>query len=487
MSLTNDSDKLFQTDEQHRKTAIRAAKAEALAERGAPIKLGSKPLQVVVRENGKGEPDAWVAESGFVVRRVGLESGKTKQLFKGHTGPVTSIVFYTTPSGRELLISGSWDKSIRVWDIETKTHLSTTLAHIDFVKTLHVIPELALLVSGSSDKDLRLWDLFSLDALAASSLSSSAPLPSTADSPVPREGAAPPPATALHPLPCAVALKAHTRPIECLASYALLEPLGPGQAEDDVDVRDRKRTGRWALVSADSMGAVKVWEVWREGGAGGAVKSELRGESRQHEAGIWDVQLGPEGELWTVSADNSLLLSSLSLSDPCAAPTPLLRIPHPAQVRSFLPLPLSPLLSVLPAAPPYLLTGASDELLRVLDLSCAALDPNPKREAARGWNGLPLTEGSRVEGQVNAVEAHTHEVVQLCAYVLPSGEGGRKEAWVLSASLDATLRRWRVEELRSKEWDRVVVVPVEEEEDGTKESLLTAEEEAELEALMADD
>lgn len=57
------------------------------------------------------------------------QSGKTKQIYKGHTGPVTSLAFYTTPStpasdsapanvkaSREVLLSGSWDKSVRVWD-----------------------------------------------------------------------------------------------------------------------------------------------------------------------------------------------------------------------------------------------------------------------------------------------------------------------------------------------------------------------------------
>lgn len=121
--------------------AIRTAKAEALAERGQPITLASKPLQVVVREGKNGaEADAWVAESGFVVRRVGLEvrflplfgertlltdefveqSGKTRQLYKGHTGPVTSLAFYTTPEGREVVISGSWDKSFKIWDVAVR-------------------------------------------------------------------------------------------------------------------------------------------------------------------------------------------------------------------------------------------------------------------------------------------------------------------------------------------------------------------------------
>ncbi|GAA5904437.1 hypothetical protein JCM6882_008909 [Rhodosporidiobolus microsporus] len=488
MSYTTDEDKLFKTDAQHEKDAIRAAKSDALAERGTPIKLASKPLRVVVREQEGGkEAEAWVAESGFVVRRVGLESGKTKQLFKGHNGPVTSLDFYTTPSGRELVISGSWDKSFRVWDIQTKTCLSSTIAHIDFIKTIHVIPSLHILLTGSSDKDLRIWDLTPLDALA-SSLGSSAP-PSTEPEapPAPREGASPPPAVVLSPLPCLLALKAHTRPIEVLDSHALYEPLPEGTPEDEVDLRDRTATGRFAVVSADTMGAVKVWEVWRDEAEGGKVKGEIRSEVRHHESGIWDLTVGPEGELWTASADNSALLSRLSLSSPSTPPTPVLRIPHPSGVRSLLPLPLSPSLLSLPTPPPpYLLTGASDELLRVFDLSAAELDPDAARESKREWCGLPLepAKGEKVEGCVNEVEAHTHEVVQLRAYTA-AGEAGRREVWVLSASLDGTLRRWRWEEVREKKWDRVVIVPVGEEEE--KESLLTAEEEAELEALMADD
>jgi len=102
------------------RSAERAARAHLLADRGNPIKLASKPLRVVVRDSkASDEPDAWVAESGFFVRRVGLESGKTKQLYRGHGGPVTSLAFHSS-NGRELLVSGSWDKSFRVWDTQVR-------------------------------------------------------------------------------------------------------------------------------------------------------------------------------------------------------------------------------------------------------------------------------------------------------------------------------------------------------------------------------
>lgn len=45
------------------------------------------------------------------------KSGKTLQLYRGHSGPVTSLAFLRLkhlPS--ELLLTASWDKSICVWD-----------------------------------------------------------------------------------------------------------------------------------------------------------------------------------------------------------------------------------------------------------------------------------------------------------------------------------------------------------------------------------
>ncbi|BGP46901.1 WD repeat-containing protein 49 [Rhodotorula kratochvilovae] len=476
MSYTTDDGNLFQSDAQHHQSAERAARAHLLKDRGNPIQLASKPLRVFVRGHKGAEPDAWVAESGFV-------SGKTKQLFRGHGGPVTSLAFHTS-NGRELLISGSWDKSFRVWDVQTKTLLSTTVSHIDFVKTLLVVPVLNILVTGSSDKDVRVWDLGPLDALdipalVAASSSSSAVVDEPAPPPAKREGAAPPPAVPLRPLPCLCALKGHTRPIEQLAAYAVLKPLPAGLSEDEAEQQPREETGAVALLSADSMGALKVWELRRtdEG-----VNGELSCEVRDHELGIFDLSLGEDG-LWTASADNSVLLSTLDRSSPSSAPVPILRIPHPAQVRALLPLSHAPaaltlaLLSGTPVAP-YLLTSGADELLRLWDLSLPALDPSPPREASRAWRGVPAL--GRLEGCTREVEGHAHEVVQLRAYAC---EG---ELWVLSASLDGTLRRWRWSELREGRGERLVLVPVEEKQE-EKESLLTEEEERELAELMGED
>jgi len=199
--------------------------------------------------------------------------------------------------------------------LQTKTLLSTTVGHIDFVKTLLVLPSLNLLVTGSSDKDIRLWDLSPLDDLDIPALAS-APVASTSTAPdaVPppqQTGAAPPPAVALRPLPCLCALKGHLRPIEQLVAYPVLRALPLGLSEDEAEVHPREETGALALVSADSMGAVKVWEISRT--REGAVKGELRCEVREHELGVYDMSLGEDG-LWTGACQPSLSLSLSLLS-----------------------------------------------------------------------------------------------------------------------------------------------------------------------------
>ena len=51
--------------------------------------------------------------SGSTVAEYGAQTGKTLQLFRGHTAPVTSLAFVDRIPGSgkgDLLVTGSWDK-----------------------------------------------------------------------------------------------------------------------------------------------------------------------------------------------------------------------------------------------------------------------------------------------------------------------------------------------------------------------------------------
>ncbi|MBL1173668.1 protein kinase domain-containing protein [Pantanalinema sp. GBBB05] len=74
----------------------------------------------------------------------------------GHTSYVNVLAL--SPDG-ETLISGSADKTIKLWDLATGQELQTLTGHTSFVNALAVSPDGSTLVSGSADRTIRVWDL----------------------------------------------------------------------------------------------------------------------------------------------------------------------------------------------------------------------------------------------------------------------------------------------------------------------------------------
>ncbi len=72
-----------------------------------------------------------------------------------HSEFVTSVLF--SPNGREVL-SGSADKSVKLWDMATGRLLRTFEGHSDAVASVAFSADGARVLSGSGDKTLKLWD-----------------------------------------------------------------------------------------------------------------------------------------------------------------------------------------------------------------------------------------------------------------------------------------------------------------------------------------
>src|SRR5690606_11856471 len=68
---------------------------------------------------------------------------------------VTSVSF--SPDGK-LIASGSWDKTVRVWDVVTGTSTATFEGHSNVVISVTFSPDGKLIASGSHDKTVRVWD-----------------------------------------------------------------------------------------------------------------------------------------------------------------------------------------------------------------------------------------------------------------------------------------------------------------------------------------
>ncbi len=80
-----------------------------------------------------------------------IESGRELRTLRGHTSGVRALQFDDTK-----LISGSLDQSIKVWNWRTGECLSTYTGHIGGVIGLHF--QSSILASGSVDKTIKMWN-----------------------------------------------------------------------------------------------------------------------------------------------------------------------------------------------------------------------------------------------------------------------------------------------------------------------------------------
>lgn len=211
------------------------------------------------------------------------------------------------------------------------------------------------------------------------------------------------------PLTSVGSLSAHTRPISCIDGMSLSDTSA-------------------VLYTADSMGAIKTWDLVKEGGETLRWKGTLKSEMNYHRTGVNEMRFG-RGQLWTgkstcliyvwllmllpASSDDTAQI----LVDPTSTTKPPVSITHPTAVRCILPLAATDL------AEPYLLTGAGD-VIRVYDVS-SIHEPE----------------------LINEIDAHWYDVTALHLWLrktVGTDAKARVEPWVVSTSLDGTIRKWRL-------------------------------------------
>ncbi|KAG2235234.1 hypothetical protein INT48_004701 [Thamnidium elegans] len=337
---TTKSGAFFQTDAEIAKQKEKQLKYNYTE--GDAIKLGSKALDILLSQD---EKYIYVAESGFFVR---------------HIGPVTAMALT-----HDTLWTGSWDKSVKKWDLETGECLATLEGHSDFIKSMILVGD--NIYTGSSDCFLRRWNTKTLT--------------------------------------CTAAEKKHKRTIESLAV--------------SVD-------GKY-IYSASSDSTVMKWDVETM-----KVVHTFEG----HDTSVYCVRVC-EDDVWTASADKTVRRWNVNTG----AVDMVLN--HPDRVKS------------LALAGPFIVTGSSDDDIRVWDIGSGKL--------------------------ICTIEGHFDEVgcLEISGTTLYSG------------SLDCSIRKWSLttsaikiyNETREAKLKRLEAERMEEQ----KKSDLTEEEERELAELMLSD
>ncbi|MEH2395461.1 MAG: serine/threonine-protein kinase [Nostoc sp.] len=111
----------------------------------------------------------WQVGTGKLVRQVG-------RWFSGHSSMVHSVAFtpispnlsYQGKSGKSakvadlnwgILASGSWDNTIKLWDVNTGKEIRTLVGHANWVNSVAFSPDGKFLASGSADCTIKLWQV----------------------------------------------------------------------------------------------------------------------------------------------------------------------------------------------------------------------------------------------------------------------------------------------------------------------------------------
>ncbi|EEB07082.1 F-box/WD repeat protein Pop2 [Schizosaccharomyces japonicus yFS275] len=90
----------------------------------------------------------------FTVRVWRASTGECLNHFRGHKAYIYSVLYDPT---RNLCFSGSLDKTIRIWDIKNNVCLHTLEGHTDLVVFLNLQAD--KLISGALDSTIREWDI----------------------------------------------------------------------------------------------------------------------------------------------------------------------------------------------------------------------------------------------------------------------------------------------------------------------------------------
>ncbi|KND00858.1 uncharacterized protein SPPG_03962 [Spizellomyces punctatus DAOM BR117] len=159
VAMTEGSDKRRRTDEM-------AGLADCAVEQLSPKEQGG--LHCVVHQDvryhqGNAEPSSrrmykrpWkeIYAERLVVERNWRRANYTQRELKGHTDSVMALHY---DECRSLLVTGSYDYSIRVWNTDTMECIKVLTGHTRCVRGIHV--DDSKIISGSMDRTLRIWNL----------------------------------------------------------------------------------------------------------------------------------------------------------------------------------------------------------------------------------------------------------------------------------------------------------------------------------------
>ncbi len=104
-------------------------------------------------------PDGQILASGSyddTIKLWRLSTGEEISTLTGHSDDVESVAFH--PDG-EILASGSYDRTIKLWQLSTGKKIRTLRGHSEDIESVAFSPNGQILTSGGDDNEIKLWQL----------------------------------------------------------------------------------------------------------------------------------------------------------------------------------------------------------------------------------------------------------------------------------------------------------------------------------------
>lgn len=263
---------------------------------GAAIAGAPHPLNFVADKTLSGHQDGiWavaISPSGHIlvsaswdkkIKVWNLATGQLLRTLSGHTDAVWSLAI--SEDGKTL-VSGSSDNTLKIWNVPTGKLIRTLIGHSYWVAAVAIAPDGETLVSGSSDKTIKLWNLTS-GTLIRTLNAHSYPVTSvriTSDGKTLVSGSGDKTIKRWNLVTGELqsTLTGHSTSVTCLA----ISPDGK------------------TLVSGDLERFIKVWDLET-----GQVKNTLTG----HSGTVWTVAIAPDGQtLVSGSRDKTIKIWDLT-------------------------------------------------------------------------------------------------------------------------------------------------------------------------------
>ncbi|MHA2125544.1 MAG: NosD domain-containing protein [Promethearchaeota archaeon] len=117
-------------------------------------KIEEKEEMEIIREEEEIEE---IEQEEIYTRDFSIETSLFKTI-EGHDKGVSSVAI--SPNG-EFIISGSHDKSIKIWELATGKLVRTLEGHEKYVTSIVLSPDGKHVISGSNDKTVKIWEFSS--------------------------------------------------------------------------------------------------------------------------------------------------------------------------------------------------------------------------------------------------------------------------------------------------------------------------------------